>query len=59
MLMSLSHVSVIVDLMVNSCLTSRKGVYCEIREVLGGAENSAGSGVSTSWELGLSRSHES
>ena len=56
-LMSLSHVSVIIDLMIDPCLIFRKGAYCEIREVLGGAETSAGDGISASWKLNLSRFH--
>ena len=56
-LMSLSHVSVIIDLMVDPCLTFRKGAYCEIREVLGGAETSAGDGISTAGKLSQSRFH--
>ena len=56
-LMSLSHVSVIIDLMIDLCLTFRKGAYCAIREVLGGAETSAGDGISASWKLSLSRFH--
>ena len=54
-LMSLSHVIVIIDLMIGPCLTFRKGAYCEIREVLGGAETSAGDGISASWKLSLPR----
>ena len=56
-LMSLSHVSRIVDLMIDPCLTFRKGAYREIREVLGGAETSAGDGISASWKLSLPRFH--
>ena len=56
-LMSLSHVSVIIDLMIGPCLTFRKGAYREIREVLGGAETSAGDGISASWKLSLPRFH--
>ena len=56
-LMSVSHVSVIIDLMIHFYLTFRKGAYCEIREVLGGAETSAGDGISASWKLSLSRFH--
>ncbi len=56
-LMSLSHVSVRIDLMIDPCLTFRKGLYCEIREVLGGAETSAGDGISASWKLSLPRFH--
>ena len=48
--MSLSHVSVIIDLMIDPCLTFRKEEYCEIREVLGGAETSAGDGISATLE---------
>ena len=50
-LMSLSHVSVIINLMIGACLTFRKGSYCKIRQVLGGAETSAGDGISASWKL--------
>ena len=46
--MSLSHVSVIIDLMIDLCLTFRKEVYCEIREVLEGAEISVDDGISVS-----------
>ena len=56
-LMSLSHVSVIINLMIGPCLTFRKGAYREIREVLGGAETSAGDGISASWKLSLPRFH--
>lgn len=56
-LMSLSHVSVIIDSMIDPCLTFRKGAYCEIREVLGGAETSAGDGIFASWKLSLPRFH--
>ena len=47
-LISLSHVSGVVDLMTDPCLTFRKGAYREIREVLGGVETSAGDGISVS-----------
>ena len=56
-LMSLSHVSGVVDLMIDPCLTFRKGACREIREVLGGAETSAGDGISASWKLSLPRFH--
>ena len=56
-LMSLSHVSGVVDLMIDPCLTFRKGVYREIREFLGGAETSAGDGISASWKFSLLRFH--
>ena len=56
-LISLSHVSRIVDLMIDPCLTFRKGAYCEIREVLGGAETSTGDGISASWKPSLPRFH--
>ena len=56
-LMSLSHVSGVVDLMIDPCLTFRKGVYREIREFLGGAETSAGDGISAPWEFSLPRFH--
>ena len=56
-LMSLSHVSGVVNLMIDPCLTFRKGAYREIREVLGGAETSAGDGISASWKLSLPRFH--
>ncbi len=56
-LMSLSHVSGVVDLMIDPCLTFRKGAYREIREVLGGAETSTGDGISASWKLSLPRFH--
>ena len=46
--MSLLHVSVIIDQIINTCLTFRKGAYCEIRKVLGGAETSAGDEISAS-----------
>ena len=56
-LMSLSHVSGVIDLMIDPYLTFRKGAYREIREVLGGAETSAGDGISASWKLSLPRFH--
>ena len=56
-LMSVSHVSVAIDQMINPCLTFRKGAYCEIRGVLRGAETSASDGISASWKLSLSRFH--
>ena len=56
-LISLLHVSVILDLTIDRYLTFRKGVYCEIREVLGGAETSAGDGISASWKLSLLMLH--
>ena len=56
-LKSVSHVSVIIDPTIDPCLTCRKGAHCKIRIFLGGAETSAGDGISTSWKLGLSRLH--
>ena len=54
---SVSHVSVTIDPTINPCLTFRKGAYCGIRDFLGGAETSAGDGISSSWKLSLSRFH--
>lgn len=54
-LMRLSHVSVIIDIMIDSWLTFCKGAYCGIRGFLGGAETFAGDGISASWKLSLSR----
>ena len=59
-LMSRSHVSAIIVIMIDSCLTLCKGAYCGIRRFLRGAETSAGDGISASWKLSLlslSRSH--
>ena len=47
-LISLSHVSEVVDLMIDSYLTFRKEVYREIRKVLEGAETSTGNEISIS-----------
>ncbi len=47
-LMSLSHMSVRIDLMIDLCLTFHKELYCEIREVLEGAEISADDEISIS-----------
>ena len=46
--MSLSHVSVRIDLIIDPCLTFRKELYYEIREVLEEAEISAGNEISVS-----------
>ena len=46
--MSLSHVSVIIDQMINICLTFRKGAYCEIRELVEGVEISTDDEISAS-----------
>ena len=56
-LISLLYISVIINLIIGPYLTFRKGVYCEIRELLGGAETSTGNGISASWKLSLSRFH--
>ena len=56
-LMNILHVSVIINQMINSYLTFRKEVYCEIREVLGEAEISADNEISTAKKLSLLRFH--
>ena len=55
-LKSVSHVSVIL-IMINPCLTDRKGAYCEIRGFLRGAETFVGDGISASRKLSLSGFH--
>lgn len=46
--MSVSYVNVVIDQMINLYLTFRKKAYCEIREILKGAETSASNGISVS-----------
>ena len=56
-MISLSYVSRVINLIIDPYLTFRKGVYREIRKVLGGVEISAGNGISASWKLSLLRFH--
>ncbi len=56
-LMRLLYVSVAIDLMINHYLTFRKEAYCEIREILEGAETSVDDEICAFWKLSLSRFH--